>query len=292
MTTVLLTGASGQIGSRVCPLLRAAGHQVVAVDREADSLQGVERCDLRDRDQIARLFDSLPIRSVVHLAAVLPTACRADPLAAIDVNLTGTLEVLRHAVEHGVRRFVFGSSLSVYRGYASSRALTEIDPAVPDEPYGAAKRAVELVGEGVATASFGFVALRIARVIGPGVRSPTSRWRSEICDAAATPAGRSIVLPFASTARLCLTHVDEVARMLQVLVEAPELPWPVYNGPAEVWEARQLARLVEDVTGRQVQLGEAPGGPVADGARFTQDFDFRLRGLADYLAAAGKSPAA
>jgi UDP-glucose 4-epimerase len=280
---VLVTGASGQIGSRLIALLRAAGHHVVATALDADASAGIERCDLRKSDEVAQLFASRSIRKVVHLAAVLPTAFRADPIAAAEVNLVGTLNVLREAVEHAVNRFVFGSSLSVYGSSPCSRALNERDPAAPDEPYGAAKRAVELVGENLARVGFSFVALRIARVVGPGAKSPASAWRSQVCETGAPSGDRQITLPFAPTAYISLVHVDEVARMLQLLMEASDSRRPIYNGPAEVWETQRLAHLVQEVRRARVCTGDAEGGPVSDGSLFSEDFGFRLRGLADFL---------
>jgi nucleoside-diphosphate-sugar epimerase len=280
---VLLTGATGQIGSRLTTLLRAAGREVLAVALDASPHEGIEQCDLRKHEQIAQLFASRSIGTIVHLAGVLPTAFRADPIAGADVNLTGTLDLLREAVGRAVKRFIFGSSLSVYGSAPSSRALNERDPTAPDEPYGAAKRVVELVGESLVTEGFSFVALRIARVVGPGAKSLASAWRSEVCETAVANSERPITLPFAPTARLSLLHVDEVARMLQLLVEAADTPHPIYNAPAEVWETQRLAHLIEAVRRVPVRMGDAEGGPRSDGSLFSQDFGFRLRGLADYL---------
>jgi len=67
--------------------------------------------------------------------------------------------------------------MSVYGSSHLSHPLNECDLTAPDEPYGAAKRAVELVGESLAAATgFGFVALRIARVVGPGGLIPLISW--------------------------------------------------------------------------------------------------------------------
>ena len=99
---VLVTGASGQIGSTLCSLFRSAGREVLAVDINPNSAENVEPCDIRRSDQVRRLLESAPIRTVIHLAAVLPTAFRADPVAAAEVNLTGTLNVLGEAVTHRV----------------------------------------------------------------------------------------------------------------------------------------------------------------------------------------------
>jgi len=287
---ILVTGASGQIGASLCARLRGAGREVLAVDARPYSDATVQICDLRQDDVVRQLFERHAIRTVVHLAAVLPTAFRADPVSAAAVNVTGSLSVLREAIAHGVARFVFGSSMGVYGSADTSRALNEGDPAAPDEPYGAAKRTVELVGEGVAAAgALGFASLRIARVVGPGATSTASSWRSQILETAMSPDHPAISIPFAPTARLCLTHVDEVARMLMLLAEAPELRRAVYNSPAEVWETRDLARLVAGTRQVRVLTGDGNGGPLCDGALFCQDFGFQLTPLADYLST-GRDP--
>src|SRR5947208_4907219 len=282
--TVLLTGASGQIGSQLCSLLRAGGHEVLAVDVHPNSQGKIGLCGIGRTDHGALLVESAAIRTVIHLAAVLPTAFRADPLAAAEVNLTGTLLLLRAAVTHGVARFVFGSSMSVYGSSHSARALSERDLTAPDEPYGAAKRAVELVGESLASATgFGFAALRIARVVGPGARSTAAGWRSQRFAHSAWTGGHPIALPLARPAQPSLTHVHEVPSMLLLLAEAADLPRRIYNSPAELWETQRLAELVQRVRNIAVRMGEKDGGPTCDGTLFTQDFGFRLRGLADYL---------
>jgi UDP-glucose 4-epimerase len=247
----------------------------------------VQICDLRNNDQVRRQFERTAIRTVVHLAAVLPTAFHADPIGAAEVNVTGSLNVLRAAMACGATRFVFGSSMSVYGSAPTTRGLTERDPAAPDEPYGAAKRTVELVGEGVAAAGgLGFMSLRIARVVGPGATNTASAWRSQIFETSASTDRTPLSIPFAPTARLSLTHVDEVARM--VLSEAPELRSTVYNSPAEEWETQHLARLVEAVGKVPVLMGDAHGGPLCDGSLFCRDFGFELTGLAAHLEARGQ----
>ena len=129
-------------------------------------------CDLRRKDDVARLFASLSqFSAVIHLAAILPSAFHSDPLAAVDLNLTGCFELLRQAVSARVERFVLASSRSVYGSTVTGRPLTEADPAIPDEPYGAAERVVELVGQTLATApKIEFISLRIAIVIGSGIK--------------------------------------------------------------------------------------------------------------------------
>ena len=283
MDRVLVTGASGQVGARVTAALRAAGRDAYAVDLRADPDTGVEAYDVREADALDRVFERGATRTVIHLAAILPTAARADPLGGASVNLEGTLALLRRCVRAGVRRFVFGSSMSAYGTVPVDRPTDESVPASPDDPYGASKRAIETIGEAlVAATRLEFVALRMARVVGPGARSTASRWRSDIFDRACASHVR---IPFAPTARLSLVHVDEVARMLTCLADAPRPAHAVYNTPVELWETARLAALVERFRGAPVTLGDATyGGPICDGSRLTRDLGFALRGLEEMLA--------
>jgi nucleoside-diphosphate-sugar epimerase len=145
--TILVTGACGHIGSAVCRLLQGAKRKMLPVDVDPDETPDVVACDLRVKGDLSRVFQTHPISAVIHLADMLPTAFQTDPLAGADVNLTGCFELIRQAANARVKRFVFASSTSVYGSSPSRRPMTEDDPTVPDEPYGAAKRAVELIGE-------------------------------------------------------------------------------------------------------------------------------------------------
>jgi nucleoside-diphosphate-sugar epimerase len=221
---------------------------------------------------------------VIHLAAILPSAFHSNPFAGVDVNLSGCFELMRQAVNARVKRFVFASSMSVYGSSFNPRLLTEDDPAVPDEPYGASKRVVELVGETLAKGqAIKFVSLRIARVIGPGIKKTSSPWRSEIFSPAS--GCNSIQIPFAPEAALSLVHVEDVAHMLVTLAMTSEVHSYIYNTPAEMWEARHLKEVIEEVRGVPVELGRdgTHGGPLCDGSRFAREFGFRLRGLRERL---------
>jgi nucleoside-diphosphate-sugar epimerase len=230
---------------------------------------------------------------VIHLAGILPGAFQTDPLAGADVNLSGSCELMRQSAATHVKRIVFASSMSVYGSSATSRALTEEDPAAPDESYGASKRAVELIGHTLARkGTFEFVALRIARVVGPGIKRTASPWRSQIFEA--RPQQGSVYVPFAPEAVLSLVHVEDVARMLLTLAETAELSSVVYNTPVEVWIVIQLKEAVEELRGIRIALGGevVHGGPICDGNRFAREFQFQLTPLREHLSGcARKNPA-
>jgi UDP-glucuronate 4-epimerase len=281
---VLVTGAAGHLGRAVVGHLSASGAKLLATDLDGHD-PGIVRCDLRHNDQLAKVFESAPVATVIHLAGVLPSAFHADPLGGASVNLTGSLNLLQHSVAHKVKRFVFASSVSVYGLTGRSREpYTEEDPPTPDEAYGASKRAIEAVGQTLSGASaMEFVALRIARVIGPGIKRTSSPWREQIL--LAPSLGRTISIPYAPDAKLCLLHVDDAARMLVILAEARAIRHVIYNTPAEIWTAQELKDVIEKGSDTRVELGHAGeyAGATCDGSRFAHEFGFHLCGLRERL---------
>jgi len=286
---ILVTGATGHIGRELCRLLTEARKQILAVDLNQDNTQHVRACDLRSKSQISALFHDHAVRVVIHLAGILPSAFQSDPLTGADVNLSGSLELMRQSLAAGVQRFIFASSMSVYGSLHAQRPATEDDVAGPDEVYGASKRAVELIGENLSEkGAFEFVALRIARVVGPGIKKTSSPWRSQIFEA--VPRSEPIRIPFSSDAMLSLVHVEDLARMLFTLVKATAVNSSVYNTPAEIWKVEELKELVEKLRGIRVELGPegAWGGPMCDGSRFAREFEFHLRKLRDHLSGSAR----
>jgi len=161
--TLLITGGAGFIGSHLAEALLAAGQRVVVLDNfdafydpaakrgnvaaalEHPRYRLVEG-DIRDVGALDALFGSEPIEAVVHLAAragVRPSI--ADPVLYSSVNLDGTTRLLEACRRHGVRRFIFGSSSSVY-GNNEKVPFSEDDPVDhPISPYAATKKAGELL---------------------------------------------------------------------------------------------------------------------------------------------------
>ena len=283
---VLVTGASGQIGREVCRQLRTAEAKFLAVDVAPGPEENFQTLDLRNKSDLMQLFCSQPICAVIHLAAILPTAFRADPFLGADVNLTACFELMRQAASAQVKRFVFASSRSVYGlTQCDPRPLKETDPTMPDEPYGASKCAVESVGTTLAaTRALDFGSLRIAIVVGPGTRKTSSSvWRSRILDS--PPGSDPIKIPFAPTALLPLVHVEDVARALIVLAQAPTVGHAIYNAPVEIWEARLLKEAIEKIRGVRLELDQqgSHGGPLCDCSRFLREFGFQQRGLRERL---------
>ena len=182
MPTVLLTGATGYIASHTWLALWAAGFEVVGVDDFSNSspvvlqrLQALggrptlfERANVCDEAAMQAVFSRHRIDATVHFAALKAVGESAQqPLAYYANNLGGLLTVCRTMQRHGVRRFVFSSSATVY-GDPQELPIRETAPLTATNPYGRTK----LMGEqilhdlGVADAQWQTACLRYFNPVG------------------------------------------------------------------------------------------------------------------------------
>ena len=155
---VLVTGAGGFIGSRLCERLVEAGASVRALvrytsDGEAGWLDRspiradieVRRGDLADRDSVFEAVRGTDL--AFHLGALIAIPYSyVAPESYVRTNILGTLNVLQAARELGVGRLVHTSTSEVY-GSAQSVPMTEAHPLVGQSPYSASKIAADKLAE-------------------------------------------------------------------------------------------------------------------------------------------------
>ena len=158
---ILVTGGAGFIGSHLCEALLAHGAEVISLDNFSDNyppaikkrnISGLLKAaafssypgDIRDYSLLVRINRRHGLTDIVHLAAVAGVRkSLLDPLEYVDVDIKGTVNLLEFAVKHGIQRFIFASSSSVYgAGPLPFRETDRVDR--PVSPYAAAKRAGEL----------------------------------------------------------------------------------------------------------------------------------------------------
>jgi nucleoside-diphosphate-sugar epimerase len=174
---VLVAGGAGYIGSVFVPLLLERGHRVTVVDRlyfgdtlaRARERHGeklrVVRADVRSFDRA--LLAS--VEGVVDLSGISnDPSCELEPDLTNSVNVEGAKRLAVAAREHGVRRYLFSSSCSVY-GHGEGLGLTESSVRHPVSLYARAKAEVEDFLFDLGKASRGEMAvtcLRLATVFG------------------------------------------------------------------------------------------------------------------------------
>ncbi|MDP8200844.1 MAG: GDP-mannose 4,6-dehydratase [Candidatus Tenebribacter burtonii] len=159
---ILITGAAGFIGSHLCEAL-VKKHDVVGLDNFCDYYDikikrnnlkelahfdnfQIIKADIRSKDELEDIFSHHKFDLVIHLAAmagVRPSII--DPVLYTEVNINGTVNMLEQCKKHGINKFIFASSSSVY-GNNKKVPFTETDSVdFPISPYAATKKAGELI---------------------------------------------------------------------------------------------------------------------------------------------------
>ncbi len=188
MVRSLVTGGAGFIGSHLVDALLARGDSVRVLDdfstgkeqNLAGVLDRVEliRGDLRDRDDLKRAVEG--VNYIFHQAAFVSVPqSLEEPETCLDINVTGTSQLLSAARAAGVKRVVLASSAAIY-GENPSIPLTEDIPAEPLSPYAASKRITEIYAR-LFSGQLGLevTALRYFNVYGPR-QNPASDYAAVI----------------------------------------------------------------------------------------------------------------
>ena len=209
---ILVTGASGFVGSAVARKLVEAGFSVRALVRGTSPrkhLAGLDldffEGDLRDRKSVARAIAGM--RYVFHVAADYRLWAR-DPSEIFASNVEGTRILMEEAMRAGVERVIYTSSVATIALRTDGMAADETTPLREDQGIGAYKRskiaAERLVEAMVAERGLAAVIVNPSTPIGPG-------------DVRPTPTGRIIIeaakgrIPAFIDTGLNLVHVDDVA---------------------------------------------------------------------------------
>jgi nucleoside-diphosphate-sugar epimerase len=170
MSRVLVTGASGFIGSAVVAALARDGYAVRAAVRRPH-LSFPDGVEVVQHPNLAEAFDWQPllqgVDQVVHLAGIAHTGRGVDRASYDRVNRQATAQLATAAAQAGVKHLVFVSSIRAQCGPAADHALTERDDPAPADAYGASKLAAE---EAVRSSGVPFTILRPALLYGPGVK--------------------------------------------------------------------------------------------------------------------------
>lgn len=268
---LLVTGASGFIGSRVCADAVERGIRVLGAVRRPDAVlpSGVQRILMKDMSDPACLAPGLEgVDAVIHLAARVHVMRERtdDPLAAFRaVNVEGTRGLVRAAVTAGVQRFVYVSSVKVH-GEGRPDAYAPSDPLRAEDPYGQSKAEAEAVlrSEGVGMVR---AVVRPPLTYGPGVGGNFRRLLRWTDRASRWP------LPLGGIPnRRSLVFVGNLSDALLHLATAPDRnrvagTWLVSDG--EDLSTSELVARLGRAAGRPVRLVHCPRALIRVAARLT-----------------------
>ena len=275
---ILITGGAGFIGSHLIErLLVESDDDLVCLDNfnnyynpaikraNAARFAAYERISVVEESfcnaaAMEQLFATRHISHVVHLGAyagVRPSVQR--PLVYEENNVRGTLVLLEAVRRFPVKRFLLISSSTVY-GRGASVPFQEDQPlGVPMSPYGATKRAAELLGLTYRDLhDVPVVCLRPFSVYGPRLRPDLVM--TIFTDAVL--AGRSLPLYGDGTIRRDFTHVSDICSGLLAALHVENVVGETINlGHHEPVEIGKLIALIEDASGRKANVDRRPGTP-------------------------------
>jgi len=172
---ILVTGGAGFIASQVADAFINEGHQVLIVD---DLSTGFEKninpkakfikaniCDL----ELSKLFEKEKFDLINHHAAQMDVRRSvADPIFDANINILGTINLLKNAVKTGVKKFMFASTGGAVYGEQKYFPADEEHPSNPLSPYGISKLSVEkYLYFYKAQYNLNYTILRYANIYGP-----------------------------------------------------------------------------------------------------------------------------
>ena len=262
----LVTGGAGFLGSHVTRHCLALGHEVVVLDdlsggfREqipagADFAQG----SVMDREFVHQLFERYSFDYVYHLAAYA-----AEGLSHFirrfnyQNNLIGSINLINESVNHGVKCFIFTSSIAVY-GRGQLPMDEDMEPN-PKDPYGIGKLAVEKDLQ-AAWATFGlpYVILRPHNVYGEGqniadpYRNVVGIFMNQVL------ANQPMTIFGDGSQTRAFTYVDDVAPAIAKSAETEAARNAIINvGTDTPYTVNELAHTVADAMGVKARIKYLP----------------------------------
>lgn len=280
---VLVVGGAGYVGAHMCRQLAANGHAVVVCDNLATGHRAAVRwgefveASIGDAAALDALFSRHPIDAVMHFAASsIISESVADPLACYANNVGNTVTLLDAMRRHGVSRFVFSSTASIF-GEPQADLIDENHPRQPINPYGWTKLAVEqLLGDCARAHGLRAVSLRYFNAAGADpsgeigeAHEPETHLIPRLLRAAA---GEDLPVrifgdDYPTADGTCVrdyVHVCDLADAhLRALLALDRRPgFHCYNlGNGQGYSVREVLGAVEAVVGRRLAVEVAPRRP-------------------------------
>jgi UDP-glucose-4-epimerase GalE len=305
MTSILVTGGAGYIGSHTCKALHRAGFDPITYDNlergnpEAVKWGPLELGELADKIRLCEAFARFRPVAVIHFAALAYVGeSNANPAVYYQNNVGGTAILLAAMRECGIDKIVFSSSCAVY-GTPASVPIAEASAMAPINPYGATKMICErMLRECAAACPLSFIALRYFNAAGADpdgeigeCHVPETHVVPLLLDAAAGASTAFTIYgdDYPTADGTCVRdyiHVSDLAdahvKAARALLDGAEST-ALNLGTGRGWSVRELITTVREVTGCDIPTlvgARRPGDPpalIADACRARHELQWRPR---------------
>jgi len=280
---ILVIGGAGYIGSHMVKELISHGREVVILDNlttgHRESVPDGEfiKGDLGDENLLQRIFKIYPIHTVMHFAAFsLVGESVQFPLKYFENNVSKTITLLKVMLVHGIKRFIFSSSASVY-GEPEEIPITENCSVRPTNPYGASKLMVEdILQECDKAHGLKYISLRYFNAAGADEtgtigenHNPESHLIPLVLKAAKGEKKNITVFgtDYPTKDGTCIRdyiHVTDLAQAHLLAMDALENGESsnIYNmGNSHGYSVKEVIETARQVTGLQIPVKEGPRRP-------------------------------
>ncbi len=232
MENVIVTGGAGLLGASIVhELVKDGKYKPVVMDiadnpkRLNDIIDQVEYLtdDISDPKLLNDIFAKYKPVKIFHLAALLGDVCEKDPLKAVKTNINDFVFLMETAIKNGVKQVLFSSSGTTYgEDLEPGEMLTDKTLQRPASFYGITKVFAESAGRWYRKKKdFDFRAIHYPAIVGPGLRSAgIVTYASAMIEMPAK--GEPYVIPIGKDVALSLVYVEDGARALIQLGEAPK----------------------------------------------------------------------
>ncbi|GIU82989.1 MAG: NAD-dependent epimerase/dehydratase family protein [Acidobacteria bacterium] len=274
----LITGGAGFIGSHLVDLLLKEGNWDVTVVDNFDEFYSPEikqanvnphlenpnyrlyKTDICDLEGLKKVFQENQFELIVHLAAlagVRPSILR--PRAYARVNVEGTVNLLEMAKEFGIRKFIFGSSSSVY-GINCKVPFSEDDKiSLTISPYASTKAAGELLCHTYSHLyGIKMICLRFFTVYGARQRPDLAihKFSRLIWE------GKPIPMFGDGTTKRDYTYIEDILQGVRAAIDYDKSQYEIFNlGESRTVELRYLINLLEENLGKKAIIEQLPPQP-------------------------------
>jgi len=266
ISTVLVTGGAGYVGSVLVPKLLGAGYKVRVLDlywfgehvldfvKDSPNLEQIKG-DIRDRALLEKVI--LGCDAVIHLACISnDPSFELDPKLGKSINYDAFFDLVDVSKNSGVRRFIYASTSSVY-GIKEEENVTEDLPLEPLTDYSKYKALCEEVLLRERESGFVVLILRPATVCG---YSPRLRLDLTVNILTNHAVNNRKITVFGGQQKRPNIHIEDMANLYVKALEWPDeaIDGKVFNAGYENYRIIEIAEMVRSVVGKDVEIVTTP----------------------------------